>query len=300
MIKKISELLVSLFLLSLLSFLMMKLLPGSPFETEVTLSDELRLTLEKQWKLDQPVILQYFHYIQQVLSGNWGASLQNPSLGVLDQILAASQTTFSLGIFSLILIGTTVSCFFYLSKFEVVRQFIRAFNFVVLTMPTLFVGPLLIWLFAIYFEVLPLSFLESPSHYVLPVFILSLRPIAYLSEMLLLRESEEGHLDYLKTARAKGLSESEVRTRHLLPNLLIPIVAYLPTLVMGLLSGAFLVEIFFAIPGLGTEMIRALEFRDTYLLVLMTTVLGFFWILLSQITDLVLKALDPRIVGKLK
>lgn len=300
MIKKISELVVSLFFLSLLSFSLMKLLPGSPFETEVMLSQELRESLEKQWKLDEPIFQQYFHYLRQILSGSWGTSQQNPSISVLDQFLIASQTTLALSFFTLIFIGVAVSCFFYLTKYRIGQHIVRAYNFVALSMPTLFVGPLLIWIFAIWLGVLPMAFLDSAFHYILPVLVLSLRPVAYLSEMLVLRESEEKLSDYLKTARAKGLTESEVRLKHLLPNLLIPVVAYLPTLVMSLISGALIVEIFFAIPGLGTEMIRAFEFRDTALLVLMTTALGFLWILLSQTTDLILQMIDPRIQGRLK
>lgn len=298
--QKIIELFVSLFFLSLLSFFMMKLLPGSPFETEVTLSQELRTSLEKQWKLDQPVLIQYGHFLRQISLGNWGTSLQNPGASVLEKLWAAGTTTLRLSFFSLLVIILVLISFFYFSYRDSFLRGLRIFNFVILAMPTLFMGPLLIWIFAIQFEILPLAFLDSPWHYFLPVLILSLRPIAYLSEMLILRESEEKRSDYLRTAKAKGLADSEVRLGHLLPNLSIPVVAYLPNLMMGLISGAFLVEIFFAIPGLGTEMIRALEFRDTSLLVLMTTILGFFWILISQCTDFILKLIDPRLRGHLK
>lgn len=300
MISRLFETFISLFLLSLISFALLKVLPGSPFEPEVALSQEIRSQLEENWKLNSPWPLQYSHFVKQFISGSWGVSLQNPEVSVFRQVLTAGRTTFQLGFFAFVFVALSVGLCFYLMRNQLFLNFIKYYNFVILSAPTLFVGPFLIWLFAIQLEWLPLAFLESPLHFILPVLVLSLRPVAVLLEVLILRESEVQGLDFLRTARAKGLSESQVRWSHVLPTIIIPVIAYLPQLVMGLVSGAFIVEIFFAIPGLGTEMVRAIDSRDSAILVFLITALGFFWILLSQLTDFFLQKLDPRLRGSQK
>jgi oligopeptide transport system permease protein len=296
-IKKLIEILASLAVLAALSFLLLKLLPGGPFDEEAALNPLVKETLASRWGLHESLPTQLGKYLLSLAQGDLGVSMVHPDQTVAALIQQGLGNTFMLNGVALVvvLLGafslSLLSLRFRDGLFEKsVDQLMIAF----LSLPSLFWGPLLIYFFGFYFNLLPVAFLTGPQNYILPVLTLSLRPLATLVRLLKTSLRENYNLDYVRTAKAKGVGEWRILTHHVLRNSLIPFLSYAGPLIVGLLSGSFLVEMLFAVPGLGGQFINALGDRDYTLIIGLTLFYGAMLIVINSLIDILMRIIDPR------
>ncbi|KHD88333.1 MAG: oligopeptide ABC transporter permease [Bdellovibrio sp. ArHS] len=296
--KKIFEIIASLVVLAALTFFLLKALPGGPFDEETALNPVVKEKLQEHWKVDQSWVGQATSYISSVAQGDLGVSMTRPERTVTEIISQGVANTLTLNALALVFILTgafAISLVAVRCKDTWVEHLIDQSVIAFLSLPSLFWGPLLIYFFGFYWNVFPVAFLTGPSHYVLPLLTLCLRPLAVLIRLLKNSLNENLQQDYVRTARAKGVKVWNILFHHVLKNSLIPFLSYVGPLIVSLLSGSFLVEVLFAVPGLGTEFISALNDRDYTLIVGLTLFYGTLLVLVNSLIDVLIKIADPRL-----
>jgi len=300
-LRKTVETLLALLALVFVSFLFLHSLPGGPFDEDVALNPQVKENLVRLWALDQPFLNQFGRYVSGVLQGNFGQSLHQPEKSVSEILGQGLSQTLVLNLaavlfsYALAFVTATLAA---LWPRSVLQKGIELLNVVAISLPALFLGPVLIYFFGFYLNLLPTAFLLTPLHYVLPVLTLSLRPWAQLN--LLLSNSLQDTLgkDFIRTARAKGLSQWRVLTHHAYRNSLMPILSLSGPLIVGLISGSFVVEILFSIPGLGKQFVESLNLRDDPVVLALVIFYGASLILLTNLFDLCAQWMDPRLRGR--
>lgn len=296
-LKPIFEALLTAAGLITLTFILLRFLPGGPFDDEASLHPLVQAHLQKAWALDQSLLFQYLKYWQSLLLGDWGQSMSQPGRSVLEVLLSSFQITLWLNLISIFVVfalSFIVATTFILSTSKIFRSGLEFIILVLISLPSLFLSPLLIYLFSVYWNLLPSARLLEPSSYILPILAISLRPTASMSRILIQSWQENLNQEYMRYALAKGLSFRQAIFRHALKNSLIPVVNYSGPLVMGLFSGSFLVELLFVIPGLGTLFVRSLETRDYPVVMGLTLISGLVMIFCSFCLDFINRQLDPR------
>ncbi|MBC7371895.1 MAG: ABC transporter permease [Bdellovibrionaceae bacterium] len=299
--QKIIETLLALFLLAFIAFAFLRALPGGPFDEETPMNPLVRESLQRYWSLDQPFFIQFLIYLKSIARGDFGSSMAQTGRTVVDVLAAGVAQTLALnaiailtayaGAFITSLLGT-------LKSGTWIAQVIEILNVLAISMPSLFLGPILIYFFAFYLNLLPAAFLTTPEHYILPVMTLALRPWAQMNLLLTNSLRDNLRLDYVRTARAKGLSRMRVVLGHALKNSIMPILSLSGPLIVGLISGSFVVEILFAIPGLGQQFVESLNLRDYPVVMALVLCYGAGLILLTNVFDFLAHALDPRLTGQ--
>lgn len=296
--KKLMEMTASLVVLATLTFFLLKILPGGPFDEDTALNPLVKEKLAEQWGTQDTWAGQAGAYLLSVVQGDLGVSMAKPDRPVSDIIAQGFSNTMTLnGVALLIILAGALLISIAAMRFRetwfeaFVDQAVIAF----LSLPSLFWGPLLIYVFGFHFNLLPVALLSSPMHYILPVLTLCLRPLASLIRLLKNSLNENYSLDYVRTARSKGLGVWALLVRHVLKSSWIPFLSYVGPLVVSLLSGSFLVEVLFAVPGLGSEFIAALNDRDYTLIVGLTLFYGSLLIAVNSFIDVLMRVADPRL-----
>lgn len=294
---KLIELLIALIVLASLSFVVVRALPGGPFDDEALTNSSVRDLLDKQYGLGDPLPKQYLDYMKNFFLGDFGVSFVRPEVKIMDRIKSVIQVSLFLNIIALLIVTLFAPLLAGAALLIPSLDFaIRQLCIVLISLPSLFLAPLLIWCFAVYLGWFPVALLGSPMHWVLPVATLSLRPLAQLTRVLLRALDNQKAMDYVRAARARGLGEVRILFKHILPNSLIPVLAYYPILAVGLLSGTFLVELLFAIPGIGSEFVLALNERDYPMLGGLIFIVGSLYIVFSFLTEAFMLKIDPRLI----
>jgi oligopeptide transport system permease protein len=297
LLKKILEIVVSLIFLVTLTFLLLKVLPGGPFDYEGVLNPLVKEKIREHWQIDQGLSSQVVSYLKSLSRGELGISMIRPEREVAEIISMGIQNTLLLNLVALFVIvifafGVSTLAVYYRDTWleTFIDQIILAF----LSLPSLFWGPLLIYLFGFYWNLLPVALLSSPVHYILPLMTLCTRPTASLVRILKNSMIENVKQDYVRTAKAKGAGSVRILFNHVLRNSLIPFLSYGGPLLVSIFSGSFLVEVLFAIPGLGSEFVSSLNERDYTLIAGLTLFYGVLLILTNSLVDLLLRWADPR------
>lgn len=302
LLKKIIEVLLAVWLLATLLFFFLRMLPGGPFDQEKKLNPIVQKSLEDLWGLHSPLGYQYWNYIKGLFTGDLGVSMIRPDHKVVEIIWRDLQNTFLLSILAIIFIylGSFLITFFWASRRNIWSgKIIDQILLALVSLPSLFVAPVLIYIFANYLNVLPVALLETPLHFILPVLSLAIRPMAALARLLQKSMSAQFHAQYVQVAKAKGLGSTQILIKHIYRNSLIAVLGYSGTLIVSLVSGSFLVESLFAIPGLGTDFITSLYERDYTLITGLTLFYGILLIVSNNFFDFVMRLVDPRIKERL-
>jgi len=285
----------STILLVFMSFLLLRLMPGGPFDDESRMHPLVREKLELSWGLKEDYFKQFLLYTKSVFQLELGYSLQSPGQSVASILSSRISHTWILNV---IVICLVIFLSFVLSFFAFYSQRIRDMIFLVhrliFSLPILFLAPMSMFIFSFYFELLPFAFLDTKLNYILPIFVLCLRPIAVLSQIQIRNQDEIQKQNFMKVAKAKGLTEQRLFFVHTLKNSLPMTASYFPDILVGLVSGSFLVEMLFSIPGLGLLFVESIGERDYPMIVGITLVLGALFIFLSQLVETLQQSLDPR------
>jgi len=285
---------------TIFTFVLVRVIPGGPFDRigDRTLPPEIVANLEAKYHLDKPVWQQYLEYLWNLLHLDLGPSFSYRTQTVNDIIGDSFPVSAQLGVMSMalgIVIGIPAGCVAALKHNSMIDYGSTFVAILGRSIPSLVMGPVLIWIFALKLDWFPVARWEGPEYWVLPVITLGTglsAGITRLTRGSLLQVMQE---DYIRTARAKGLREAVVVMRHALKNSLIPVVTILGPMFAAVLTGTFVVEQIFGIPGLGKHFVTSIGNRD-YPVVLGTVLLyAVFLVVANLVVDITYAWLDPRI-----
>ncbi|HUG11551.1 MAG TPA: ABC transporter permease subunit [Opitutaceae bacterium] len=280
------------------TFFMVRFVPGGPFTAEKAVTPEILANLNKHYGLDKPVFQQYLDYLGSLLKGDLGPSFKYANRTVNEIIADALPVSLELGGTSLaiaLVLGITLGVFAALRRNSWVDYLCTGVSTIGICLPTFVLGPLLVLFFAIYLGWFNASGWYSPIDRVLPAMTLGFVYAAYIARLTRGGMLEVLSQDYIRTARAKGATESRVIIRHAMRGGLLPVVSFLGPATAGILTGSFVIETIFQIPGLGREFVKSAFNRD-YTLVLGTVILyASLIILLNLVVDIVQVWLNPKL-----
>lgn len=290
--------LLAIFLVITATFFMIRFVPGGPFTAEKAVTPEILRNLEAHYGLDQPMWRQYLDYLGSLARGDLGPSFKYPNRTVNEIIADKLPVSAELGALSLgiaLLFGITLGTFAAVRRNTWIDYTASTFGMAGISIPTFVVGPLLVLGFAIHLGWFNASGWYVPRDRVLPAIVLGLAYAAPISRLTRGGMLEVLHQDFIRTARAKGASEFRVVTRHALRGGLLPVVSYLGPAVAGILTGSFVIETIFQIPGIGREFVNSAFNRD-YTLVLGTVILYAGLIMaLNLIVDIIQAWMNPKV-----
>jgi len=288
-----------LFIVILITFILIRLAPGGPFDNERNVPQQVLENLNKRYHLDDPIHIQFFDYLSNLVQGDFGPSFKYPNRSVTELILTGVPNTVELGLYALIFavfIGALAGVFASLKPNSWQDYTPMTIAMIGICVPSFVLGPLLVLVFGIWINWLPVSgWGDVPLDKILPVITLGSGYAAYIARLSRAGMLEVMSQDYIRTARAKGLSEFQVIIRHGLRGGMTPVIAFLGPAAAGLLSGSFVVETIFQIPGIGRFFLQAAFNRD-YTMILGTTIFfACLIIIFNLITDIMLVWLNPKL-----
>ncbi len=279
----------------------MNMVPGGPFLSEKAISPQATAALEAKYGLDKPLGEQYVTYISGVAHGDFGDSLKQRGRTVAGIIQAKFPVSAKIGGISVLvslILGVLLGSIAALKRGKFLDSLISVISTMGIAVPSFVICTVLMYFFGVKFKILPTMGLSSWQSYIMPVAALAFYPTAYI--MRLMRSSMLDVLgqDYMRTAKAKGLSGKVQLFKHALRNAILPVVTYVGPMLAYTVTGSFVVEKIFTIPGLGGEFIGAIQGRD-YTLIMGTTIfLATLIIVMNVVVDIVYKLIDPRITLK--
>ena len=282
-----------------LTFLMVHSAPGGPFDEEKAVTPEVLAKLNEKYNLDQPLVVQYFDYLKGVLQGDFGPSFRYPGRSVTELISIGLPITFELALYSILFalaIGIFAGILGALRPNTPLDYIPMSTAMIGICVPSIILGPILTLVFGIWFEWLPVSgWGDMPGDKLLPTLTLGTAYAAYCARLTRGGMLEVLNQDFIRTARAKGLSETRVVIVHALRGGLTPVIAFLGPAMAGLLAGSFVVETIFGIPGLGRFYVEAAFNRDYTMILGSSIFFSFLIISFNLISDLVAAALNPKL-----
>jgi oligopeptide transport system permease protein len=290
--------LLALIIIITATFFMLRFVPGGPFTSEKAVTPEILRNLEAHYGLDQPLWKQYFDYLGSLAQGDFGPSFKYPNRTVNEILADKLPVSLELGFLSLLvalLIGLPLGILAAVRRNTWVDYVASSFGMVGISIPTFVVGPLLVLALAIHLGWFNASGWSSPIDRVLPCLVLGIAYAAPISRLTRGGMLEVLSQDFIRTARAKGASELRVVLRHSLKGGLLPVVSFLGPAIAGILTGSFVIETIFQIPGIGREFVNSAFNRD-YTLVLGTVILYAVLIMaLNLAADVVQAWMNPKV-----
>ncbi len=283
---------------SFLAFMLVRLAPGGPFDQDRELPPEAERELRERYLLDAPLWRQYLAFLGGALQGDLGNSTRFMDLPVLSIILQGLPVTFALGFLAFLSSlswGIALGCLSAAARQPGARLLADAASLLGICIPALVIGPVLIMVFAIWLEWLPVALLASPLHFVLPVATLGIYYSGRVARLAHQGIQDTLQSEFVIAARAKGLSEARILVRHVLPLGLLPVLSYSGPLLADLLTGSFVAENLFQIPGVGALLVQSSLDRDYPMIVGLALLYALVLILLNLLVDLSYRLLDPRI-----
>ena len=297
-LKRVLAAIPVLIIVASLTFFFVRLAPGGPFDTDRAVSEEVLINLQEAYNLNAPISEQYFDYMSGVLVGDFGPSFRYPGRGVSEMIYTGLPVTLELAIYAIliaVLVGVFAGVLAALKRNTILDFIPMAIAMIGICVPTFLMGPLLVLIFGINLELLPVSgWGNLPGDKILPSITLGFAYAAYIARLSRGGMLEVLSQDFIRTARAKGLSERVVVTKHAMQGGLIPVVSFLGPAVAGLLAGSFVVETIFQIPGLGRFYVEAAFNRD-YTMILGTTIFfSAMIVFFNLLSEMAVMILNPR------
>ena len=287
---------VTIWALITITFFLIRIMPGSPFEAD-NLSQSAIEQLESTYGLDEPMWKQYILYMENLMHGDLGISYKkNVSVNTL--IARGFPYTLSIGLLSIAVsafIGILMGIWMATSKRLAVKNTLLGIATLGVSIPGFVTAILLMMIFGVWWPVLPIVGLGSPANYILPVAAQSFGQIASIARLTKSTYSEAIQMDYVTMARAKGLSKLYITARHVLKNALIPVVTYFGPAIAFLITGSFVVESIFSIPGIGREFTNAITNRDYTVVLGFSVFIGVIITVANLAVDIICSLIDPRI-----
>lgn len=296
--KRIIASFVTIFIIVTITFGLMHAIPGGPFTREKVLPPEVMKNIEERYHLNDPLWKQYTDYLKNLSHGDLGPSFKYPAMSVNEMIAESFPVSAQLGLISLTLmlaIGIPAGIVAALRQNKWQDSLAMFLSTLGIAVPNFVLATLLIYIVGVKLGWLPTSRWTSWQSVILPSIALASYSTAYIARLTRSSVLEVIQQDYIRTAHSKGLSERVVIYKHALKNALLPVITYLGPLVASVLTGSFVVEKIFAIPGLGQYFVMSIGNRD-YTMILGTTIFyATFLVLMNLVVDIIYSFIDPRI-----
>lgn len=294
----ITKIFFTTFLVASITFFLLHVVPGSPFTGNKSLPPEIIANLEAKYHLNEPILSQYFLYTSGLLRGDFGPSLKYINRSVNDILFSALPVSFTLGLLALIISippGIILGILSAVNSKKNIGTLLIILITIGISLPNFLIGALFINVLGLKLKILPVALWESPYHMVLPTLTLSLLPLAYIARITRSQMLEQLSSEYVITLIAKGLPFNQIIFKHVLKNCLISIITILGPIIAILITGSFVVEYIFAIPGMGRYFITAFTNRDYFLITGTAIVFSFILTTLNVVIDFLYRKIDPRI-----
>jgi len=276
----------------------MRSIPGGPFTRERPVPDEIMRALNAKYNLDAPLIVQYFDYMKSLLTFNLGPSFSRVGVSVNKLIGLGFPATAKIGFLAvllIILVGIPVGIVSALKQNRPVDYFVMFMATLGVTIPNFVIATLYIYLFAGKLGWVPSFGLRTPWAYIGPILALSGYSLSFVARLTRSSMLEVLRQDYIRTARANGLKELSVIGKHAMRNALIPVITYLGPTIALLMTGSFVIERIFAIPGIGRYFVESVSNRDYTVIMGVTVLYASFYVLMIYLVDVLYAMIDPRI-----
>ena len=297
-VKRIGLAILTVWVVITITFFVMRAVPGGPFMGEKAISAAAQSALEAKYGLDKPLSEQYFTYLKDVVTRlDFGPSLKQRGRTVLDIIGDGMKTSVKLGViaaFSALAVGVVLGSFAALRRNKLVDKIIMVVTTAFVSMPSFIMGSLLLVLFAIRLKILPANG-STTAGLILPIITLALYPMAYITRLTRSSMLDVLGQDYIRTAKAKGVSGVNIIFGHALKNSLIPVITYFGPMLAYIVTGSLVVEQIFAVPGIGRAFVSSITNRDYPMVMGTTIVLACLIVVMNLVSDILYKVVDPRI-----
>lgn len=294
--KRVLLAILTLIIISVVTFFTMNAIPGGPFDSEKASSPEVKAALEARYNLDKPLGTQYLLYMKGLVTGDWGVSIKT-GRDIRQTIMTSFSVSAKIGGMAL-LVSIVFGIFFgsiaalYRNKWP--DRIIVFFTTLLTAMPSFVLATLLLYVFCIQLSWFPV-WSATGTNYVLPVIALALYPMAYITRLTKTSMLDVLGQDYIRTARAKGVPRTRVLFKHALKNALIPVITYIGPEFAAIITGSLVVENIFTIGGLGQKFVMSINNRDYTMIMATTMFLAVLMVAANLLTDIAYKAVDPRI-----
>lgn len=297
-LKRILLALLTVWVVITVTFFVMHAVPGGPFLGEKAITPQAQAALEAKYGLDKPLLHQYGSYLKDIVTKfDFGPSLKQRGRDVIDIIFGGMKTSFKLGIiaaFSALAVGIVLGSVAALRRNKIIDRVIMVVTTAFISMPSFIMGSLLLLVFAVNLQLVPANG-ESAAGLILPVITLALYPTAHITRLTRSSMLDVLGQDYIRTAKAKGVSGVKVIFGHALKNALIPVITYFGPMLAYIVTGSLVVEKIFAVPGIGRAFVNSITSRDYPLIMGTTIILSTLIVIMNLIGDILYKVVDPRI-----
>lgn len=295
-VKRVLLAIVSVLIVSAITFFVMNIIPGGPFNKEKATSAEAQKVLEERYNLDKPIPEQYVIYMSNLMKGDWGVSLHS-GRDIWNEISSRFQVSAKLGGMAAliaIIVGLVLGSIAALTRNKLPDRLIVFFTTLGTAMPSFVLATLLLLVFCLKLGWIPVWSSSRPN-YILPIIALSVYPMAYITRLTKTSMLDALNQDYVRTAKAKGVEQWKVIFKHALRNALIPVITYVGPMVAYILTGSMVVENIFTIGGLGSSFVTSITNRDYTMIMATTIFLAILMVVANLLTDIAYKLVDPRI-----
>ncbi len=297
-LKRIGLALLTVWVVITITFFVMHAVPGGPFLREKAVSPETQAALEANYGLDKPLIVQYGTYLRDIITKfDFGPSIKHRGQTVTGMIGDGLKTSVTIGLiaaFSALFIGVTLGAVAAINRNKIVDRIIMVFTTLFVSLPSFILGSLFLYLFSQRLKWLP-AFGDKWTGYILPVITLALYPLSYITRLTRSSMLDVLGQDYIRTAKAKGVSRGNIIFGHAMKNSLIPVITYFGPMLAYIVTGSLVVEKIFGVPGIGGKFVTSITDRDYTLIMGTTIVLAMLIVIMNLIGDLLYKVVDPRI-----
>ncbi len=280
------------------TFILMHAIPGGPFKKEKALPPAVQRNIEERYKLNDPLWKQYTDYLRNLVRGDLGPSFKYLGRSVNDIIRDGFPVSATLGAWAILfalVVGVPAGIISALNQNKWQDNAVMAIAIIGVSVPNFVIATLLMYVFGVRLRWLPVAMWGTPKHVILPMLALAGFPAAFFARLMRSSTLDVLSQDYIRTARAKGLSWYAVVVKHVVKNAILPVVTYLGPLIAGVLTGSFVVENIFAIPGLGRYYVTSIYNRDYTTIMGVTIFYSAFLVLLNFLVDIAYGWIDPRI-----
>ena len=297
-LKRLLLAVVTVWVVITVTFFVTRAVPGGPFMSEKALTAEAQAALEAKYGLDKPVGEQYVTYLKDIVTEfDFGPSLKQRGRTVTEVIMDGMGVSIKLGLiaaFSALAVGIVLGSIAALRRNKFIDKVIMVITTAFVSMPSFIMGSLLLVIFAIKLAILPANG-EAAGGLFLPIVTLALYPMAYITRLTRSSMLDVLGQDYIRTAKAKGVSGVKVIFGHALKNSLIPVITYFGPMLAYIVTGSLVVEKIFAVPGIGRAFVNSITGRDYPLIMGTTIVLAVLIVIMNLVSDILYKVVDPRI-----
>ena len=289
---------LSVFIVATLTFFLMNLVPGGPFVAEKSMSKEAQAALAAKYGLDKPLGERYITYMTDLLHGDMGPSLRQRGREVSDIIFSkfpVSAKIAGLAVLVALSLGIPLGCISAYTRGKLPDNTIIVLATCGIAIPSFITSVLLLYGFGVKLNILPTVGLNEWKAYIMPVTALAIYPTAYITRLMRSSLLDVMGQDYIRTAKAKGVSSFKTLFKHALRNAILPVITYVGPMLAYLMTGSFVVEKIFTIPGLGREFVSCITNRDYTMIMGTTIILATLVIVANVVVDILYKIIDPRI-----